>query len=238
MRTGASREEVRRAYRDLARRLHPDRHAQASAAEKALADRRMREVNGAWEVLNDDDRRRRYDESLRRQASPATGSRAGASPGTPAARAAPGAAPVSTPSSVDADLVDDDLVDVMGEVGPFGSLLMRHLPWLVAAAVLVGILVVSAYATATRNSSDPAGVRTPAQSVGSCVVVTPGPVTRLAACTAPGALRLVARVPASASCPGGAEPRRLDTGGFTDCLAPATSGSPISLPPPSRPSAP
>lgn len=121
---------------------------------------------------------------------------------------------------------DDDLVDVMGEVGPVGSLLMRHLPWLVAAVVLVGILVVSAYATGTRPGSGPVAARTPAEKVGSCVLVSPGPVTRTVTCSTPGALRLVARVAAGGSCPAGAEPRRLDTGGFTDCLTPPAGTDP------------
>ena len=54
-------EEVRRAYLRLARRHHPDFHADASAGERAEADRRMREINEAWAVLGDARRRRRYD---------------------------------------------------------------------------------------------------------------------------------------------------------------------------------
>jgi curved DNA-binding protein CbpA len=52
----ASAEEVRRAYVELARALHPDRaHGDA---------RRMQEVNEAWRVLRDPTARRAYDASL------------------------------------------------------------------------------------------------------------------------------------------------------------------------------
>ncbi|MFM7509507.1 MAG: J domain-containing protein [Actinomycetota bacterium] len=61
----ASAKQMRDAHRRLARLLHPDRQAGASPAERALAERRMQEVNAAWTVLSDPDRRRRYDRSLR-----------------------------------------------------------------------------------------------------------------------------------------------------------------------------
>ncbi len=59
--TGADPAEIRRAYVKLARRFHPDSHAGRSAAEKAHADRRMRDVNAAWTTLSDPGRRRAYD---------------------------------------------------------------------------------------------------------------------------------------------------------------------------------
>ncbi len=54
----ASREEIRAAYRALARRNHPD--AQGIPADSL----RMSELNEAWNVLRDDDRRRAYDAEL------------------------------------------------------------------------------------------------------------------------------------------------------------------------------
>ena len=58
----AGDDEVRRAYRDLARRLHPDHHGD---------EQRMRDVNEAWRVLGDATRRRRYDADRRTSARPA-----------------------------------------------------------------------------------------------------------------------------------------------------------------------
>ncbi|MFM7065066.1 MAG: J domain-containing protein [Actinomycetes bacterium] len=59
---GADPASVRRAYLELAREHHPDLHP-AGAARRA-AERRMQEVNEAWAVLSDPDRRLAYDRRL------------------------------------------------------------------------------------------------------------------------------------------------------------------------------
>jgi DnaJ domain len=64
----ASPGEIRRAYLALARRHHPDFHGSEGAAGQDLARRRMQELNAAWHVLGDADRRRAYDLTLRRPA--------------------------------------------------------------------------------------------------------------------------------------------------------------------------
>jgi curved DNA-binding protein CbpA len=65
VRPGATAEELRRAYLALARRHHPDAHADGGAAARAAAERRMQEVNAAWTVLGDPARRAAYDEGER-----------------------------------------------------------------------------------------------------------------------------------------------------------------------------
>ena len=52
---------IRAAYRALMRRYHPDADSSAEAAEKA------REINEAYRVVSDPDRRARYDEELKEQ---------------------------------------------------------------------------------------------------------------------------------------------------------------------------
>jgi molecular chaperone DnaJ len=53
----ATEEEIKRAYRQLARQYHPDLNPDPQAADK------MREINEAYEVLSDPEKRARYDQT-------------------------------------------------------------------------------------------------------------------------------------------------------------------------------
>ncbi len=53
----ASDDEIRRAFRKLARKYHPD-----VAADKLTAEEKFKEINEAYEVLGDPEKRKRYDE--------------------------------------------------------------------------------------------------------------------------------------------------------------------------------
>src|SRR5436190_10168966 len=56
VRRGASAEDIKRAYRKLARELHPDVNPDDPAAEA-----RFKEITVAYETLSDPERRQRYD---------------------------------------------------------------------------------------------------------------------------------------------------------------------------------
>lgn len=126
---GAEPDDVRRAYLDLARRLHPDRWIDASTAERAAAERRMQEVNEAWRVLGNAARRLAYDTGRRRTRPAAAGPFPGASF-----------------SSGDLFVDDDAPPDLVSRV-------VRFLPWGLVLVALGAIFVFTAYAT-----NDPATV--------------------------------------------------------------------------------
>ena len=120
---GAPPDDVRRAYLDLARRLHPDRWSDASPDERAGAERRMQEINEAWRVLGNAARRLAYDSGRRR------------------APASTGAARVGVPFPSGDLFVEDAPPDLVTRI-------IRALPWAVVLLALGAIFVFTAYATA------------------------------------------------------------------------------------------
>ena len=57
----ASDDEIKKAYRKLAITLHPDRFANATDKEKKDAEDKFKEINKAYEVLGDKEKRANYD---------------------------------------------------------------------------------------------------------------------------------------------------------------------------------
>ncbi|KAL3313462.1 DnaJ subfamily B member 11 [Cichlidogyrus casuarinus] len=53
---GSTKKEIKKAYRDLAKKLHPDKNK-----DDKDADTKFREINEAYEILNDDEKRKIYD---------------------------------------------------------------------------------------------------------------------------------------------------------------------------------
>lgn len=62
--TDANAAEIRQAFKELARRHHPDSNASGSSVERANSEEVMRSINNAWSVLSVADRRSAYDESI------------------------------------------------------------------------------------------------------------------------------------------------------------------------------
>jgi curved DNA-binding protein CbpA len=58
--TDASAEEIKKAYRSLALKHHPDRNP----GDTGAAEAKFKEINEAYEVLGDEEARRRYDWAL------------------------------------------------------------------------------------------------------------------------------------------------------------------------------
>lgn len=145
--------ELRRAYHRRARALHPDRHAGEPEDRRQVAERAMRELNAAWEVLGDAERRRRYDAERA----------AGRRPRAAAARATGGAADgyesvtawmhaYGDVDAADAELGrrrhDDDL-DVPGSVAV--PVWVHRITVLLIGAIVLALLVGSALAGGVRD---------------------------------------------------------------------------------------
>lgn len=209
----ASTEEIRAAYRTLAGRLHPDRQVAATAAERSLAERRMREVNQSWHVLGDPVRRRAYD--TERRAAARNRSAEGSSAGP--RRSEPDLVRTDGDHSIEPD---DDLVEVLPPMTAVTAGLFRHLPWVVLLVVLAVIFVITAYA----GGDDPPATTRPADAeVGDCLDVAPGPSTTVVPCSDPHEFRVVQRVASAAACPAGTEARRFAADGMFDCLVSGTA---------------
>ncbi len=88
----AEREVIVAAYRALAKKYHPDIHA-----DKELADRRIKELNEAYQVLSEPEQRRKYDELAARSATAPPRQAPPRPPAQAAHRRAPGA-PAPAPS--------------------------------------------------------------------------------------------------------------------------------------------
>ena len=145
--------EIRSAYLQLARVLHPDRYGGSSEAERRLAERRMREVNGAWEVLGRLDKRKVYDAELKYQMM--------SHEWPPQVREHFVAGHRET-GPADADDLDFDRDPFEGReedmilVPSYQAFLLRRVPVIVAIALAVAIFVGTAYA-----SSRPSAPTTP-----------------------------------------------------------------------------
>lgn len=60
----ADKAEIKKRYRELAKKYHPDKLVNASQEEKIKAEKIFREINNAYTILSDEEKRKEYDETL------------------------------------------------------------------------------------------------------------------------------------------------------------------------------
>ena len=149
----ASYDEVRHAYLERARAVHPDRVAEGPASESGVRGRSMQEVNEAWRVLRDPSSRAAYDRAL------AGGRRVPRMP--PTQRPAP--RPPRARRDEDEDL-DTPYPQTPADPGDIGVSMARALPWVAVTVILVIIFVFTAFA---GGSHDPSSG--PHDLVGKCI---------------------------------------------------------------------
>ena len=54
----ASDNDIKKAYRKLAREWHPDRHSTGDEEQKTKADKKFKEINEAMSILSDPEKRK------------------------------------------------------------------------------------------------------------------------------------------------------------------------------------
>ena len=189
----ASDDALHHAYRVRARALHPDRHAGASIEARRAADEQMRELNAAWRVLSDPERRRDYDRTL---------------------------APLSSPRPpVDATRVAER--DDVAYESPGVLRLARVIPLAVLLTLLAIIFVFTAIALQSPDDDPTGPLATGAKAdaeVGDCVRLRGGHVDDTVACGAENDGEVVRVIDHDESCPD--DERRVDDvdGSHAVCL--------------------
>ena len=101
----ASQDDIRKAHRKLVRKYHPDANPTDRSAEE-----RFKEIQRAYEVLSDPQKRRDYDKGLR------TSSSRGSSGSRPRPRGAARRSTGSTTSTADLSDLLGKLKDVFGDI--------------------------------------------------------------------------------------------------------------------------
>lgn len=178
---------IRAAYRDLARRLHPDRAAGSTTGSMSPSGVSMAAVNEAYRVLADPGRRAVYDRSLRTEQ---------VTPARP-----------RTDGDSDSDSGLEFRSDVERGAGratvlaPDGP---ARVPWRLMAAVAAigsGVVLVSSFFDGPAGSEPPDGILQP----GSCVAFELNGDVREVSCGESGGRDVVVDVlvPLDATCPGG-----------------------------------
>ncbi len=144
----ADLETLRAAYHRLAKSMHPDARVGESDADGALADRRMREISEAWQVLRQPERRLSYDRELIRERDRAAAARLKVEPPDP--RIVLRDADAGPDRGVGSD--DEDLDDV--ELSAPMAFILRRGPIIAVLVVAAALFIGSAYAGGDRDSDD------------------------------------------------------------------------------------
>ena len=195
VRPDASTTQIRSAFVQKARDLHPDGHAGRPDADIDTARRAMQDVNEAWRVLRDPALRAAYDRLLQE---------------APTQAKARVAHPATTPAD---GALDRPYPRRPAEPGDVTVALVRAAPWVAVLVVLGVIFVFTAFA-----KDDEAERRT---LIGKCVSTVSGPALEVP-CSAPNDGVVVDIVQESSGCTGGAV-AEVVPGGTWYCLRPPPS---------------
>jgi len=179
----------------------------------------MRDINEAWRVLSDPDRRRRYDLEV------GGGQVAPVRAPSPPVRPRPG--PVRAAGTPESPRPGGPTVPTVGASGPtagLGALFVSSLPYLVVFGILATIFVATAYALDESGTAPNPPTGREDQSVnplGQCVAFLIPQGTIYVPCSGPHQGRIVELAPLGRPCPEGASARYLSDLRRNLCLAPS-----------------
>ncbi|MEO6126280.1 MAG: J domain-containing protein [Ilumatobacteraceae bacterium] len=200
---GATREEIRVAYRRLARQHHPDRNGDASAV-------RMAQINEAWRVLSDPARRAVYDAQSRGRTSQRSSNGHGSN-------GEPGSARTSGSASSFTATDDRPRHGAAGRVFFEPPATPARFPWRFMLGIAVaGIAFVLVNAALTKQGSERAPDNL--MQVGSCVDILGNGDAKEVLCSGPYDGVVADLQPVESMCPQGTELHRDRQGMGNICI--------------------
>lgn len=206
----ASTPEIRKAYIRRARALHPDRQVGRSPVDARAAEQAMRQVNAAWSVLSDADKKAEYDRRIRPLSRPM--------------RDVKPSRPTPAPAWEPERALDEQEGD--GTVSVWASI-----PVMLIVFMLLGVLIITAFADREPADNRPVVEETPSRlTIDDCFAFI-GSDLRSRSCssgTADGVV--VAVVPARGNCPPGPNALADPTSELFLCWARMLPGSTNTLP--------
>ena len=213
----ADHDQIRKAYLARARKWHPDRYSGKPEAEAEKAEKAMRRVNQAWEILGDATRRQAYD----RQLVP-SGRNGGLDDGRPGIRTDDGVTRID-PRLLDPQFLQSRREAQITEISGRTSLVLRAAPLVAVLGLLIAIFVFTAYARNGVGTTTQSTVPGPNLGAGiganDCVSITSGPALLEVPCTAAASGRVIgARLP-DGVCPFGTAQEIELSNGSIACLA-------------------
>lgn len=191
--------EIRRVYRQLVRRHHPDLTTGRPESDRRRAEARIRELNQAWSVLGHADARRDYDRELQRR-EPQKGPLVGEDTRSRPAPAGAGSEPATYPRVPGSDTArtgrDSDLTDLAPGLSPAFVRVLLWGPVVLIVVIGVALFVFTAYA---GREDEP-------QELASCVLRGEGREAVRVDCDEPNDGTVVTEAVDSSQCPQGTTP--------------------------------
>ncbi len=224
---GATASELRKAYLRRARALHPDRQQGRSPADARRAEEAMRQVNVAWDVLSDKQKRSDYDGQLNAR-SPTQRTTQQRPPAarrpTPQPRQQPRSSASHRSAGANGRSIDDEPGD--GSVSIWASL-----PVLIVVGIALGILIVTAFGGGEGSGVDNRPIAPSLDDQvrdGNCFIFV-GDSLRVESCSSGRAdAEAIEIVPDPGNCPAGTE--SLQQGELVLCYARLIPGSAVTVP--------